>query len=357
MWASSDRWDLGRSVAPTARVELWSRSQLVASSVPFSDGSVTETWATGPRATLTLTVDPSRQWLDWLALPALELLPYAGVSWGQTQEEIPLGVFPVLFPGVSAPLKTITLNCQDHWQYVTKAKFLYPIMSYPGKIRDVAARLVSELGIGAGRIHPVTQEPVAVPLVTASSTAPMTPVLWQDSRSGAVADLVESIGAEAFINRYGQPEIRDRVSQPGTDLVDGMGGTVASVDPSVDWSKVVNSISATSTNNGVVFDPAIASITDPLHPASVDNIGPSFDVYSSPLILDRTQALLAAQAQLAKRSAPARAWSVQCVPDPRRMPGDEFTLTTAVHGANQVVVQEVTHPLGDGLQSVKLGAA
>lgn len=356
MWPSSDRWDLGRSHTPTARVELWHRSERLVESVPFVDGVVTEKWVTGIRATLSLTVDPSSQWLAWLALPDLELVPFAGVSWGRTSEEVPLGVFPVLFPGVPAPVKTITLSCRDHWQYVDKAKFLYPTMSYPGLIRDVAARLVSELGIGAGRIHPVTKEPVREPLITASSTAGATSVLWQGSRTDAVSDLVDAISAECFINRFGQPEVRDRLSQTGTDLVDGVGGTIATVDPQIDWSQVINVISVTSSKNDVTFDPAIAMITDPEHPAAINNIGPSFDTYSSPLILDRDQAMATATTMLAKRSAPARSWTVSCIPDPRRMPADEFDLTTSVHGTNRVVVQEVTHPLVGGMQQVKVGA-
>lgn len=353
MWDVSSRWLEGR---PFTRVDLWQRDYVLASDVPIREGSVTESWKTGVRSTLSLSVEPSPEWLAWLAEPDLEILPYAGFDYGLTQELVPLGVFPVLFPGVSAPLKAISLSGQDHWQYVVSAKFLFPTMSYPGLIRDVAAQLAAELGLGAPRLHPVTMEPAYVPLVTASSAAEMTPVLWDRSRSDVVAQLVESIGAEAFINRYGQPEVRDRVTQPGRDLSDGSGGAVISVDSAVDWSDVINSIAVTSSKSGVVFDPAIVEITDPTHPASNFNIGPRYDAWSSPLMEDRAQAMLAAQSILLRRSSAARSWSVQCMPDPARMPGDEFTLTTAAHGANRVAVQEVTHPLGEGTQTVKLGA-
>jgi Putative phage tail protein len=359
MWAlpANGRWDPTRSYRSVARVDLWHKSKLLAADVDFIDGAVTEKWVTGIRGSMDLTVPPTRQWLDWLALDDLELLPFVGISFGRTEFAVPLGVFPVLFPGVDAPAKPIALHVDDHWQYVNSARFMYPIMSYPGQVRAVIGTLLGELGIGAGRLHPITYQSVSVPIVTATNTTELASVLWERSRHDTIVQLVESIGAEAFIDRYGQPQVRDRRSSPGVDLTDGETGSVVSVTSAISWADVINAIAVTSSKNDVEFDPVIATITDVNHPAHLTKIGPRFDSYSSPLILDAAQALQVAQTELAKRSQPARSWSVECVPDPTRMPGDELTLTTRRHGVNRVVVQEVTHPLGKGAQVLKLQAA
>lgn len=52
------RWDPGRSHTAFARIEVWSRNQLVESDAPFIGGTVTERWVTGPRASLSLSVEP-----------------------------------------------------------------------------------------------------------------------------------------------------------------------------------------------------------------------------------------------------------------------------------------------------------
>lgn len=361
MWPlpADGRWNPAASHQSIGRVELWSNGDLVAGDVPFIDGSVTEKWVTGICGTMSLTVPPTPQWQRWLALDAVELLPYAGVKFGPTTEYVvPLGVFPVLFPGIELPSKGITLNAEDYWQYVASATFLYPIMSYPGTIRDVAARLITDLSIGGKRTHPITKESVNRPnLLATNVTSTVTSVRWERSRHDTIAELVQSIGADAYYNRWGQPELRDHKSLPGADLSDGPAGTLISVQSSVNWSDVINSIAVTSSKNDVTFEPVIETIMDTSHPAHASKIGPRFDAYSSAQIADVAQAREVAKTELAKRSAPARAWTVTCVPDPLRLPGDEMTLTTREHGPVRVVVQEVTHPLGKGAQQIKLGAA
>lgn len=361
MWDVSSRWDPARAYRHAAVVEVWSESKLIATTDQFVDGQVSEKRVTGIRRSLSLSVEPTRQWLRWLRMPMLELAVWSGFSWGRSEELLPLGVFPVLAPGLSAPLTKVDVDADDWWQRVVSADFMIPQASYPGSIRDAIARLVSEVHIGGTRIHPVTKVEVGEPLITASSTAVMPNVVWGDkSRHETVVELCESIGAEAFIDRYGRPVVQDRANQPGRDLSDGPGGTVRSVSTSVDWTPVRNTVYVephSSTKDIITpFDPVMYAITEPAHPANVFHIGQRTVKLSSPLILDHDQAVKAAVAELAKRSAPALSWSVACDPDPSREPGDELTVTTRDLGSVRGVVEEVTHPLGDGAQTVKLGA-
>jgi hypothetical protein len=361
MWPlpADGRWNPAASHQSVSRVDLWSNGDLVATDVPFIDGSVTEKWVTGIRGTMSLNVPPTPQWRAWLMLDAIELTPYTGIRFGpDTEYLVPLGVFPVLFPGIELPSKAITLQMEDNYQFVVSATFLYAMMSYPGTIRDVAARLITDLGIGGKRVHPITKNSINLPnLLATNVTSTVTSVRWEKSRHDTIAALVQSIGADAYFNRWGQPELRDHKSLPGIDLSDGAAGTLVSVGSSVSWTDVINSIAVTSSKNDVTFDAVIETITDTNHPAHASKIGPRFDAVSSSQVADVAQARAMAKTELAKRSAPARAWTVSCVPDPTRMPGDEMTLTTRDHGPVRVVVQEVTHPLGKGVQQLKLGAA
>lgn len=345
MWAVPDRWDPSRGHRGISRVEIWAGGVVVDSTDDIIDGSVVEKNVTGIRSNLTLSVEPSRQWLDWLALPGVSLRPFSGMQWGTGDTgsaECPLGVFPVDPPTLTLPADAIQVQVNDLWQRVVQADFLYARFSPRGDIRSAAAGLIDEVGVGTT-------------IVTASRGDGLPPLLWDKSRHETIAGLVDSIGAEAFWDRLGRPVLQDVTTQVGADLVDGENGTVVTVSSSADWSQVVNQIAVTSSNNDVVFPPAVVSITDPDHPAHEWRIGARTLKVSSPLLLTRDQAFAMGWSLLQKKSAPALSWSVSCVPDPSRQPGDVINVTTGL-GAVRAVVQEVHHPLGDGPQTIVLGA-
>jgi hypothetical protein len=254
-----------------------------------------------------------------------------------------LGVFPIVEPTRSLPLNDLSVSADDRWQVVTQNDLEYVIQGPSGSNIELAARLMSDAGLGEVSVS-----------VSRRVLSPA--LMWDKSRDQLIQGYLEPTGAEAFVDRTGAAVIRDRASVPGRDLTDGVDGTVVSITKTRDWSNVVNVVVASSTKNDVVVVPQSMSITNWGHPAHESKIGRRVTRYSSPLISTEDEARAAGQGQLDKLSAPALSWSVSCVPDPTRMPGDLITVTTGF-GSVQATVQEVTHPLGDGAQSVKLGAA
>lgn len=338
------RWEPGRSHRAISRVDVWSAGKLQASGMEILDGSVTEKRVTGVRASLSLSVPPTTEWLDLFDLPLLEIRPYAGISWGRSEFLCPMGVFPVMPPERKLPQSGISINADDRWQVIQQNDLLYYWPGPAAWASALAARLMTESGLSPD------------PAVNVTKDVQSPAIMWDKSRHDLIAGYLEPIGAEAYVDRTGQPVIQDRATTPGRNLTDGEGGTVVSISSTADWSKVYNAVGVTSSKNDVVLDPVVVSITDPLHPAHYSKIGRRSMRYSSQLISNFGDAYNAAVAQLEKVSAPALSWSVTCVPDPTRMPGDLITVTTDL-GAVQAVVQEVSHPLGPGAQTIKLGAA
>jgi hypothetical protein len=330
------------------RVEVFSRGEQVSASAEILGGSVTEKWVSGLRSTLALSVDPSPEWLGWFKLPGLEVRPHSGMGWGSTEHLEPLGVFPVLQPELSLPRDAVTVQADDQWQGVTLGDFGFPVPTIPGRIRDVIGVLVG-----------AAQAPWAPPItITATSTAALAAGgLWDKSRSETVLTLTDSIGAEVFYARDGGLVIQDRATRVGTDLVDGDDGTVLTVKR-IPGPDIYNVIAVSGSNNDAVFEPVVVGITDPYHPAHRSNLGYARVMkFSSPLLMNRDQAMQAGLTLLGKHSAAASSWAVTCIPDATRQAGDLLTLTTQEFGSVLCTVQEVTHPLGEGPQTLVLGAA
>lgn len=353
-------WDTTGSHKAVARVQVWSNGELVTTTDDIIDGSVTEKWVSGVRSTLSLTVDASPEWLEWLSLPAAVLVPYSGMAAGSEEALFPHSLFPVLPPSQQLPVRALQIDVDDSWQRVVQNDFPGPVASdaYPGEIRDTIAWLLGEVGIGWPALgNPTVWAGGEPPIVSASSAAPVPlGVVWDQSRDQTIRTLADAIGADAFIDRWGAVRVADHVSQPGADLTDGVDGTVVTVQSTKDWSGVANRVIAASTAQGVSFDPVQVDITDQLHPAYARRIGTRVYRFSSNALLSSGDALNAALVLLAKRSAPALAWTVTCVPDASRCVGDLINVTTDL-GTVRAVVQEVSHPFGSGVQTLKLGAA
>lgn len=342
------RWNPARPGRSVGRVEVWSGAEQVAS-VDTSDVlscKVTEKYATGVRWSLSMTVEPTAQWLRWAQLPGLEIRPYAGFSWGRSEFLCPMGRYPTLPPAVSLPASSIQFTANDRWSWVQNNTFANPRPSYSSyTVRDAVALLLAESA--ASTVYPV---------VTASREDMMPDILWDRGAHDAILQAVESIGAEAFIDRDGVPIVRDVTTVTGAPLVDGDDGTVVSISSTVDWSNVRNAIEVTSSNDQVKFDPVRLMIEDRNHPAVRYVIGVKSFGYSSPLFMTREQAIHAAPVLLDKKASPARSWSVSCLADPSRSAGDTVPVSTDL-GDFTAVIQEASHDLGGADLQLTLGAA
>jgi hypothetical protein len=325
-------------------VEVWSAGVLVGTSDDIIDGDVTEKRATGVRGSLSLTVEANRQWLSWFKLPLLELRVFAGFSFGRTEFLCPLGVFPVSPPSLAVPQKTVSVTADDRWQIVGQNDLLYYWQGPAGKSTELAARLMRESGLDNEIV------------VTATKDTGAPALMWDKNRHDLIVGYLDPIGAEAFVDRTGQAVIQDRESSPGRDLSDGEGGTVIAASSTLDWSKAINAVGVVSTKTDVDLAPYVLTITDPFHPAHRSRIGDRSTRISSNTISNFGDQVNAATAALAKGSAPALSWTVECVPDPTRMPGDLVTLTVAGLDTVTGTVESVSHPLGKGTQKITLGA-
>lgn len=355
MWDVPDRWDPSRSHRAISRVDIYSRFGYVDSTTDIVDGTVTEKRTSGIRSTLDLTIDPSPQWLDWLALPNLELRPFSGMSWATDEHVCPLGVFPVDPPELSVPVSQVSINAQDRWSLIVQDKFAYAQSSYAYVWQADQAR-VSTIPISRAVVAMINQTNLGTDVDNrATSLATLPDTMLGESRDETIRNYVESIGAEVFVNRLGQPVIQDRTTQPGRNLTDGDHGTIISAKSKVDLSGVYNRIGVSTTNRDVVFAPVFVQINDRNHPADESRIGKRTFPYSSASLTSSQQAYDAGMAMLQQKSTRALSWTITCVPDPSRMPGDVVTVTCDL-GEITGVVNEVRHPLGDGEQVVVVGA-
>lgn len=345
MWPISPelRWEPGRSHRGTSRVEVWSHGELIENDAQIVDGAVTEKWITGSRNSLSLSVPPTTEWETWLALPAVELKVFSGMSWGRSEYLCPMGVFPI-FPGSrSLPAKAISINADDRWTWIKEAAMLYDWQGPAGWASVLAERLIREAGFSDVSTF-VTRDVISSEL------------MWDKARHDLIVDYLAPIGADAFVDREGLATIRTRGTQPGLDLSDGEGGTVVSISSTEDWSGVVNVVSVTSTKSGVNIEPAIVAITDVSHPAHRSNLGREIRVHlTSNLVENYGDGFNMATDELGRRAAPALSWQIECVPDATRMPGDLLNVSTDL-GVIRGAVQEVTHPLMGGNQRIILGA-
>lgn len=345
------RWD-PITADGVSRVEVWSgrtkeadiRGEGGRIGGGIIDGAVTEKWASGTRSTLQLTVEPSDLWLRLCRLPALQIRVWSGYSWGTSEHLIELGRFRALPPAVSAPRGPIQITAEDFWP--ARATFLEPTPSAQGEIKHVVAALMQAyIPRSAG---------LPAPVVTATSISRTPQVLWDGDISRIIFDALDSIGAEAFIDRDGTPRVQDRVPAIGAPLT---GKSVSSVTTTEDWSKVYNQILVKSSNNDVQFDPVIAVISDPSHPAHPENgLGPVGFTYASPYFTSRDQAVLAAPKLLQRAAQPALSWRVTALADPSRRAGDQVPLITDL-GEVTGVVDEINHNIDGSPMTLTLAAA
>ena len=323
----------------TARVAMYAAGELLTASAPILNGEVRYDWGTGIRASLTLTVPPIPRWLDWFRLFPLTAVVYRGLDYGQTSVEVPMGVFPLLPPDRESPTAPLTITANDRWQWVLDDRLVSPSRQPARpKTKDFIAELLAEVDL--------------TPVVTATSPARLAPQVWDQDRSDIIADLCTAIDAEAYVDRQGVARVRDfDPVSTGSVIRDGAGGTIVTIREAAQWDEVRNRVHAWSTNADSLGVRALASIIEPTHPLHESKIGRKVEVYESPQLWDQLQAYRAARNVLRKKAKLGRVYTISCVPDPRRDPGDRFTLQSPL-GTESCVIQSVSTPLEAGVQTI-----
>jgi hypothetical protein len=341
-WPVSGRFHtiLGGPHKAQFRCDVYSGGVLQATEVPYKNGSVTDQWVTGQRRNLTLEVPDTYWWKKWLALPGLEIRPYAGVSYGQGGSELcPMGVFEVLVKPRNLIPGSLSLKAPDRWNRAVPM-FLYPTWA---TTELTAARSVAGLIRASEGVQ-----------IETTSLARTPSVLWQGDKMKVISDLLKAIGAEASFDRTGVPVIKDRAYKwPVVTVRPGRGGTITDMTATADLSVVRNALSVSSSNTDVVFETVTAAITDPTDPAHPDIIGLRSEALTSSVLRDQDEAKVMLYTELRKRAAFSRQLSVTQVPDYSIDAGDVIVVNWDQAGEFEFVgVQSVSHPLREGLQSI-----
>lgn len=169
------------------------------------------------------------------------------------------------------------------------------------------------------------------------------PLTWELSRSAALDEMAQSVGAVWYSLANGDFVMRRYPwTQPGPPVIglsDGTGGTINYWEALRDRNMIYNVVTVTGERlNGDAPVYGTASDTNPLSPTFV---GGGFGVRS---LLDRLQtpgtpgrAQGAAQERLAVSVAPVEAFQLRCIADASMELGDIITLTIDGRTVTQVV--------------------
>jgi hypothetical protein len=328
---STERFDraLAGSGTDVTKLQLWGPYGAITLDAPFLTCTVKEKLGTGIRMNLSLTVEPSQQWLRWLEQPLTAQL-YRGIEAGTHTEMFPWGAFPLDPPKRGIPVGPLEFTADDRWAWVVRDDFPTAKPAYIGLVRDAAYTLMTEVGLQTFN--------------TASSLAVQPEAVWDKSRSETLGELMAALGAHAYANRHGFGIIEDANPQI-TDhfLRDGVGGTVVTAIVEADYGSVVNVVYVTSSAQDVWFEPQQVQVTSPVHPAHPNIIGRRVKRFASPLLFNAGQAQQAGITLLRKEAQVARKYTITCVPDPRREVGDLITVETDL-GSDLCVIEELALP-------------
>lgn len=336
---------LRESHTVAVRLDAYLSGSLIASDIPIVDGQVSVASGTGVRRTLDVTIADRTLW-DTLDVMGVELRPYRGIRYPSGDTElVPLGVFSLDAQSMSAgPGGGIQVrSAPDRWARVQRAQFETPATAVAtNQIRTEIVRLVT------GAVSGITT------ITTATSTATAGPLVWEQDRAQAVADLATSIGAEAFFDVTGGLVVENAplLGQTPVWTVDASpSGVMISGERLRDRARTYNVVVAypSSTTGVSVYAPVIVADTDPTSRTYVG--GPFGRVpyrYTSPAMTTSAQALVAATALLNRLKAVNAQLNVESVVHPGLDRGDVITVLTPDGTTELHLVDSLTIPLTVG---------
>lgn len=354
MWASTAQFGRTLLGAPTMAnyVQVWDGDTQIGV-LAFTAGSVKDEWTSGTRRSLSITVPPTRVVRDMI-YPGVELRPFSGLDYGGYPEVAPMGCYPLNADQFSIRADPVNLSCNDRWQWVVDAPFPAPTASNPRltAVQQMVALLVETGRWNADQITVQTSSAVRVGAQT-----------WEQDRSAALIELAGTIGCEVFIDRLGNPVIRDRptggaplvtIAAPKTlTLPDGttqlVPGRLKDLSALRSTADVYSAVIGVSTSS----DPAVPTITytariaDPAHPA-FSPFGVVPRTFRMAVTGMSAAALkVAVQKKLTKLSAAARQLQIVCaVTDPTLDASDTIGAVWPDTGDVEVAqIQTVEHAL------------
>lgn len=313
--------------------------------LPITGGTVTVNGGTGVRRTLDVTIADVGLW-DSLDVIGIELRPKRGIRFPDgTVELVDLGAFSLDSTSMSmAPGGGIQVrSAPDAWVRVQRRQFESPHASVrTNRITAEIQRLVA------------AATDVGTPVVTATDTTLVGPLVWDRDRAAAATDLADSIGAEAYFDTTRNLVIRNAplLSQAPVWTVDAsLSGVMLGGDLSRDRARTYNVVvaSMSAVDGRTPFAPQTAADTDPTSRTYVN--GPFGRVpffYSSPTLRNTGQALAAAKAMLNRVKAVNAQFQLDAVVNPALDRGDVITVLTPTGITERHLVDALTIPLEVG---------
>lgn len=310
--------------------------------IPISGGTVTVSSGSGVRRTLDCTITDRALW-STLDVIGVELRPSRGIRYPSgVTEMVPLGRFSLDAQSISVgPAGGISVtSAPDNWAKIQRAQFEQPTNAVAtNMIKTEISRLITDVISG----------------ITVSTTATRTdvvgPLVWDQDRAAAIADLATSIGAEAYFDVNGNLVIADAPllgQYPAWTVDASESGVLVSGERLRDRSRTYNVVVAYPTNlsGSSVYAPVVVADTDPTSRTYV--LGPFGRVpfrYTTPSMTTSAQALVAATALLNKVKAVNAQINVEAVVNPALDRGDVITVLTPDLTNELHLVDSLTIPL------------
>jgi hypothetical protein len=308
--------------------------------LPLLDGSLVIDGATpGVRCTLSASFAPVPGLWDVLSPVGTELRVFSVLRYpaGAT-ETIPQGVFDVdvqsMGYGVSGEIR---VTAPDRWERIRRARFLTPRASTEGATvrQQIASLLLEVLPAGSAVAD------------TATSTATVPRQTWDRDRDKAIQDLAKAASLDVYMGRQGNPVIRNAPTlsaSPVWDVDAGASGVLVSADRERNRQKTYNIVVVNSSaQDGPLFPTQYVWDNDPDSPtyagpgsgvgetppaaSSAGPFGQRPFFYSSPLLLNFTQARVAGATILEKVMGLAAQLTLSSVSNPALEVGDTIRVT------------------------------
>ena len=346
-WDVSDEWEVARRTgfAASARAEVYldghKRGDLT-----LTGGSVTVDESAAVRRTLTLPVadielDP-RGASDILAPFGTELYVYAGMTFSNTFEEVPVGVFALETTGRDSWTSGLTLTGYDRSGTVAASRFLTPWNTLADTlvIEEIAAMILDVL-------------PDAEVFDLTGSDAVTRAATWDRDRWDAITNLAAGIGAEVAFDQAGRAFIRD---VPTVSALQEFGDDARTIHAYMDDSDLID-YKTTMTQSGVYNAVVASSEQDrPVTAIAYQNTGPlrwrdGFQrprFYSTPVVTSYDGIASAAVSILAKSVAYSRKIAPEIAPDYSLDVGSLVNITLPNEDAVTRIVSSIELTLGPG---------
>ena len=336
MWGVSQRFldALGKPHEITTAVTVTPPGG-TATPLQVKSGAVSADASSRARRKGSLELYGTAQDFDLITTDGARLTITHGISFGADSELVPVLTGEIVDGTQELGDGTISFNCVDDWQWVTRARFLTPYSPNPMATRQAAIAAII-----------VAAKPDVVVLQIASDTGLAGVQVWSESRSDAVNDLAAAGNMDAFFRPDGVFVIRDKPSlttPPVWSALAGAGGVLSTASRTRPKGPMYNTVvvRGTAADGTQAWPQQVAQITDTSSPRHPSKIGVVPYFFSSPTITDAGSAYSVAVRMLDRFQGSTESLSLGIVSNPALDAQDTIRVITPQ--INEQPAQAFTH--------------